>query len=75
PGQGGGARDPGCARVPPKYRETRLRPLPPPLTSFPLTSRCCCSKNKGRGRRSCCRAVLGLSEPRPSPPAPEQRTN
>lgn len=60
----GGARAPNCARVPPKSRETRLQPLPPPLTSFPLTSRRCCSKNKGRGHRSCCR---GSPEPCPTP--------
>ena len=60
----GGARAPNCARVPLKSRETCLPPLPPPLTSFPLTSRRCCSKNKGRGRRSRCR---GSPEPCPSP--------
>ncbi|KAB0406131.1 hypothetical protein E2I00_018593, partial [Balaenoptera physalus] len=68
-GLGGGARTPGCARVPPKSCETRLPPLlpPPPPTSFPLTSRRCCSKNKGRGHRSRCRAGLGSPEPRPTP--------
>lgn len=76
-GLGGGARAPGCARVPPKSRETPrpppllllLLPLlpPPPPTSFPLTSRRCCSKNKGRGHRSRCRAWLGSPEPRPTP--------
>lgn len=67
-GGGGGVRVPDCARVPPKSRETRLPPLlPPPLTSFPLTSRRCCSKNKGRGHRSLYRAGLGSQEPRPTP--------
>ncbi|TKC41759.1 hypothetical protein EI555_009296 [Monodon monoceros] len=71
-GLGGGARAPGCARVPPKSRETRRPPLllvllPPPPTSFPLTSRRCCSKNKGRDHRSRCRAWLGSPEPRPTP--------
>lgn len=52
----GWVRVPDCARVPPKSRETRLLPLlPPPLTSFPLTSRRRrCSKNKGRGHHSRC---------------------
>lgn len=65
-GRVGGARIRDCARVPPKSRETCLPPLPPPLTSFPLTSRRCCSKNKGRGSRSCCRAGLGSQEPHPT---------
>lgn len=66
-GPGGRGKGSDYARVPLKSRETRLPPLPPPLTSFPLTSRRCCSKNKGRGHRSHCREGLGSQEPRPTP--------
>lgn len=66
---------PGSRESSHKSRETRPPLLPPPLTSFPLTSRRRCSKNiKDAASAAAGQPGAGRWSRTPPPPAPDPRT-